>query len=45
MLHERIIVNDELGRMWKEGVMSSLKVLTQYLPGRTEEKHKRNLSE
>jgi hypothetical protein len=44
MSYGRIIVNDELGRIWKEAVMSYLKVLPQYFPGRTVGKHKRNLS-
>jgi hypothetical protein len=33
------LVNNELERMWKKAVMASFKVLSWYLPGRTEENH------
>lgn len=38
-IEQRMNVNDEL-RMGKEVVMTYFKVLTQYLPGGTEENHK-----
>jgi hypothetical protein len=34
-------MNNELERIWKEAVMSYLKVLSDHLPGGTEETHKR----
>jgi hypothetical protein len=37
----RMTVNNELERMWKEAVMAKFKVLSQHLPGRTEENHKK----
>jgi hypothetical protein len=33
-------MNTELGSLVKEVIMTWLKVLSQYLPGRTEETHK-----
>jgi hypothetical protein len=37
--NKRMIVNNELERMWKEAVMASFKVLSKHLPGGPEEKH------
>jgi hypothetical protein len=31
--------DDELGRTWEEVVITCFKVLSQHLPGRTEENH------
>jgi hypothetical protein len=39
-----MIVNDELGRMWKEAFMACFNILSQNLTGGTEENH-RNLSQ
>jgi hypothetical protein len=44
MSNERMIVNDELEKIWKEAVMTKFKVLSWYLPGGSEENHK-NLSQ
>jgi hypothetical protein len=38
-------VNDELGSMWKEAVTSQFKVLSWHLPGGTEGKKMKNLSQ
>jgi hypothetical protein len=34
-------MNDELERMWNEGVVAHFKVLSQHLPEGTEENHKK----
>jgi hypothetical protein len=34
-----MIGDDELERMWKEEVVISFKILSQYLPGNIEENH------
>jgi hypothetical protein len=34
-----MIVNDELGRMWKEARVTYFKVLSQHLPGGTDLNH------
>jgi hypothetical protein len=36
-----IIMNSELGRIWKEAVMASFKVLSQYLSGGTTENYEK----
>jgi hypothetical protein len=33
-----MVVNNEMERMWKEVVVASFKVLSECLPGKTEEK-------
>jgi hypothetical protein len=35
-------VNDELERIWKEAVVAKVKVLSQHLPGGTEESHEKS---
>jgi hypothetical protein len=32
-------MKNELGRIWKEAVVTQFKVLSQHLPSRTEENH------
>jgi hypothetical protein len=34
------LINNKLERTWKEAVIAQFKVLTQHLPGETEENHK-----
>lgn len=35
-----VIVNSEMGGMWKEAVMAHFELLCWHMPGRTEENHK-----
>jgi hypothetical protein len=35
-------MNDELERIWKEAAVAKVKVLSQHLPGGTEESHEKS---
>jgi hypothetical protein len=37
----KIIVHDALGRMWNKVAVDYFKVLSQHLPGTTEENHRK----
>jgi hypothetical protein len=39
--NERMIVNNELERMWKEAVVAKFMVLSRHLPGGTKENHEK----
>jgi hypothetical protein len=42
--NKRMIVNNELERMWKETVVAQFKVLSRHLPGGTEGNHEKTQS-
>jgi hypothetical protein len=42
--NERMIVNNELERKWKEAVVAQFKVLSRHLPGGTKENHEKSQS-